>query len=95
MIPPPDLGPTERASVLHEKKRYRRCQLGPTSYIFARKEVPPYYAQKNEYPLLAGTLHSGRLTCGPTKLTGMEGFVNLVNMNDSSSSDRTMSLQRP
>ena len=25
----------------------------------------------------------------------MEGFVNLVNMNDSSSSDRTMSIQRP
>ena len=33
---------------------------------------------KNEYPLLAGTQHSGRLTCGPTKLTGIEGFVNLV-----------------
>ena len=58
-----------------------------------RKEVPPYYAQKHEYPLLAGTHLGGRLTCGPTKLTGMEGFVNLVNMNDSSSSDRTMSIQ--
>ena len=61
----------------------------------SRKEVPPYYAQKNEYPLLAGTHLGERLTCGPTKLTGMEGFVNLVNMNDSSSSDRTMSIQRP
>ena len=40
------------------------------------------------------TQYSGRLTCGPTKLTGIEGFVNLVNMNDSSSSDRTMSIQR-
>ena len=30
-------------------------------------------------PLPAGTHHCGRLTCGPTKLTGMEGFVNLVN----------------
>ena len=58
-------------------------------------EVPPYYAQKNEYPLLAGTHLGGRLTCGPTKLTGTECFVNLVNMNDSSSSDRTMSIQRP
>ena len=56
---------------------------------------PPYYAQKNEYPRLAGTHLSGRLTCGPTKLTGTKGFVNLVNMNDSSSSDRTMSIQRP
>jgi len=45
--------------------------------------------------MLAGTHHSGRLTCGPTKLTGTEGFVNLVNMNDASSSDRTMSIQRP
>ena len=26
---------------------------------------------------------------------GMEGFVNLVNMNNSSSSDRTMSIQQP
>ena len=39
-------------------------------------------------------LLGGRLTCGPTKLTGMEGFVNLVNMNDSSSSYRTMFIQR-
>ena len=46
-------------------------------------------------PLPAGTQHRGRLTCGPTKLTGMEGFVNLVNMNDSSSSYRTMFIQRP
>ena len=45
--------------------------------------------------MLAGTHHSGRLTCGPTKLTGTEGFVNLVNMSDSSYSDRTMSIQRP
>ena len=43
-------------------------------------EVPPYYAQKNEYPLLAGTHLGERLTCGPTKLTGTEGFVNLVIM---------------
>ena len=57
--------------------------------------MPPYYAHKNEDPLLAGTHHSGWLTCGPTKLKGTEGFVNLVNMNDSSSSDRTMSIQRP
>ena len=28
-------------------------------------------------------------------MTGMEGFDNLVNMNDSRSSDRTMSIQRP
>ena len=61
----------------------------------SRKKVPPYYAQKNEYPLLAGTHHIVGLTCGPTKLMGTEGFVNLVNMNDSSSSDRTMSIQRP
>ena len=66
------------------------------SWVHGRsKEVPPYYAQQNEYPLLAGTHHSGRMTCGPTKLTGTEGFVNLVNMNDSSSSDRMMSIQWP
>ena len=59
-------------------------------------EVPPYYAQKNEYPLLAGTNLGGRLTCGPTKLTETEAFVNFCQyMNDSSSSDHTMSIQRP
>ena len=36
-----------------------------------------------------------KLTCGPTKLTGTECFVNLVNICDSSCSDRTMSIQRP
>src|SRR3954469_11318014 len=51
--------------------------------------------KKMSTPLLAGTQYSGRLTCGPTKLTGTEGFVNLVNMHDSSSSDRTMSIQQP
>ena len=39
-------------------------------------------------PLLAGTHHIVGMTCGPTKLTGMEGFVNLVNINDSSCSNR-------
>ena len=36
-----------------------------------------------------------KLTYGPTKLTRTKGFVNLVNMNVSSSSDRTMSIQWP
>ena len=36
-----------------------------------------------------------KLTCGPTKLTRTKGFVNLVNINDSSCSDRMMSIQRP
>ena len=81
-----------RASVFREKTF--PPLTGRTHHIFARKEVPPYYAPKNEYPLLAGTHHSGWLTCGPTKLTRTKGFVNLVNMNDSSSSYRTMFIQR-
>ena len=36
-----------------------------------------------------------RLTYGLTKLERTKGFVNLVNINDSSFSDRTMSIQRP
>jgi len=36
-----------------------------------------------------------RLTCRPTKLTRTKGFVNLVNINNSSCSDRLMSIQRP
>ena len=62
----------------------------------SRKEVPPYYAQKNKYPLLAGTHHIFGMTCGPTKLIGTEAFVSFSQyMNDSSSSDRAMSIQRP
>ena len=34
-------------------------------------------------------------SCRPTKLTRTKGFVNLVNINDSSCSDRTMSIQWP
>ena len=33
-------------------------------------------------------------SCGPTKLTRTKGFVNLVNINNSSCSDRTISIQR-
>ena len=36
-----------------------------------------------------------RLACGPTKLTHTKGFVNLVIINNSRCSDRTMSIQRP
>ena len=94
MIPPPDSWDPLERPLYFMKKCSPRCQLGPASYIFARKEVPPYYAQKNEYTPASWDPHGGRLTCGPTKLTGMKGFVNLVNMNDSSSSDHTMSIQR-
>ena len=34
-------------------------------------------------------------SCILTKLTGTGAFVNFVNMNDSSSTDRTMSIQWP
>ena len=36
-----------------------------------------------------------KLTYGPTKLMRTKGFVNLVNINDSTYSDHTMSIQRP
>ena len=108
IIPSPDSrDPPDGPPVFREKKRLpltarthwtgqRISQKNvPPAVSSNPPEVPPYYAQKNEYPLLAGTHLGGRLTCGPTKLTGTEGFVNLVNINDSSSSDRTMSIQRP
>ena len=89
MIPPPDSRDPLDGPPYFVKKNV------PPAVSSDPPEVPLYYAQKNEYPLLAGTHLGGRLTCGPTKLTGMEVFVNLVNTNDSSSSDRTMSIQRP
>src|SRR3954469_8893712 len=55
---------------------------------------PPVFCEKNRFPLTVGTHLGGRLTCGPTKLTGTKGFVNLVNMNNSSSIDRMISIQR-
>ena len=58
------------------------------SWIFlasaAQKMVPP--------PDIWGAPFQ-RLTCGPTKLERTKGFVNLVNINVSSFSDRTMSIQ--
>ena len=109
IIPPPNSGdPPDRPPVFCEKKRFPltagthrtghrisrkkrspRCQLGPTGSASLLR------TKKVNTPLLAGTHLGGRLTCGPTKLTGTKGFVNLVNMNDSSSTDRTMSIQRP
>ena len=67
---------------ISQKKRSPRCQLRPTGSASILR------TQKMNTPRLAGTHLGGRLTCGPTKLTGTKGFVNLVNMNDSSSSDR-------
>ena len=66
-------------------------------YLHSPGVRPKAIVRPSGHPLIQDSLthHGGRLTCGPTKLTGMEGFVNLVNMNDSSSSDRTMSIHRP
>jgi hypothetical protein len=36
------------ASLLREKMIPPPDSWDPTSYIFARKEVPPYYAKKND-----------------------------------------------
>ena len=74
---------------ISRKKCSPCCQLGPTGSASLLRT-------KNEYPLLAGTHLGGRLTCGSTKLTGTEAFVNFCQyMNDSGSSDRSMSFQRP
>ena len=47
----PPATPSHARKCVRAKKRFAPWLLGPTSYIFAGKEVPPYYAQKNEYPL--------------------------------------------
>ena len=94
MIPPPDSWDPPEGPLYFAKKTFPplTCQ---THQLYLRMQGSASLLRtKNEYPLLAGTHHSGRMTCGPTKLTGTEGFVNLVNMNDSNSSDRTMSIQR-
>ena len=44
----------------------------------------------HSYKSQMGYMFSANLSCGPTKLTRTKGFVNLVNVNDSSCSDRTM-----
>ena len=108
IIPPPDSrDPPNGPPYLAKKTFPPDCWDPPDgpSY-FAKKTFPLLSARthrkcllitykKVNTPLLAGTHLCGRLTCGPTKLTGTEGFVNLVNINDSSSSDRTMSIQWP
>ena len=107
IIPPPDSGAHRTGHRISRKKCFPlTAGTHRTSQRIREKMFPQLSARthrkcllithkKMNTPLLAGTHNSGRLTCGPTKLTGTEGFVNLVNMNDSSSSHRTMSIQRP
>ena len=70
----------------------------------ARTADPEWYKRGNMFGMTMYTdLFAGNLKelakklpyLKEQKLTGTEGFVNLVNMNDSSSSDRLMSIQRP
>ena len=89
MIPPPDSWDPLEGPLYFAKKTF------PTLSARTHRKCLLITHKKMNTPLLAGTHLGGRLTCGPTKFTGTEGFVNLVNMNDSSSSDHTMSIQRP
>ena len=67
-----------RASVF--RKKNVPPLTGRTHQLYLRTQGSASLLRtKNEYPLLAGTHHIVGLTCGPTKLTGTEGFVNLVN----------------
>ena len=70
MIPPPNSWDPPEGPVYFAKKMSPHCQLGPTGSASLLR------TKKMNTPLLAGTQNSGRLTCGPTKLTGTEGFVN-------------------
>ena len=95
MIPPPDSRDPPEGPLYFAKKRSPADMSDPPAISSHTRKCLLITHKKMNTALLAGTHHSGRMTCGPTKLTGTEGFVNLVNMNDSSSSDRTMSIQRP
>ena len=91
MIPPRDIwDPPE--GPLYFVKKMSPPRTGRTHQLYLRTQgsASLLRTKKMNTPLLAGTQYSG-----PTKLTGTEGFVNLVNMHDSSSSDRTMSIQQP
>ena len=78
-IPPPDSWDPPEGPLYFAKKMLPPL-TGRTHQLYLRTQgSASLLCRKNEYPLLAGTHNSGRLTCGPTKLTGTEGFVNLVN----------------
>ena len=47
IIPPPDSRDPPDGPPYFAKKMFPPWLLGPTNYTFARKGVPPYYAQKN------------------------------------------------
>src|SRR4051812_1904055 len=94
MIPPPDIWDPPEGPLSFVKKTFPPL-TGRTHQLYLRTQGSASLLHtKKEYPLPAWTHHSGRLTSGPTKLMGTEGFVNLVNMNDSSSSDRTVGVQK-
>ena len=50
MIPPPDIWDLPKGPLYFMKKSFPPLTARTHHYIFARKEVPPYCAQKNEYP---------------------------------------------
>ena len=78
-IPPPDIWDPPEGPLYFVKQTFPPL-IGRTHQLYLRTQGSASLLRpKNEYPLLAGTHHIVGLTCGPTKLTGMEGFVNLVN----------------
>ena len=55
-----------------------RLTDGPTSYIFARKEVHPYYGRKNDPPLTVGTQQLYLRTQGSVSLSSLTAVTHLV-----------------
>ena len=95
MIPPPDIWDPPKGPLYFTKNVTVADSSDPPAISSHARKCLLITHKKMNTPPFAGTQYSGSLTCGPTKLTGTEGFVNLVNMHDSSSSDHTMSIQRP
>ena len=79
MIPPPDIWDPPEGALYFTKKTFPLL-TGRIHQLYLRTQGSASLLRpKNEYPLLAGTHHIIGLTCGPTKVTGTESFVNIVN----------------
>ena len=96
MIPPPDIWDPPKGPLYFAKKMlppltdrthqlYLRTQ-GSASLLCTKKMNTPPASWNPAY---------WEADLWAYQVDGDAGFVNLVNMNDSSSSDRTMSIQRP
>ena len=78
LLQPPKLAPAGLPApplvARYDAAQASPAHLTPSAGLAARNQLPPYYAKKMIPPTYIWGASVGRLTCGPTKLTRMQGL---------------------